>query len=70
MPDNPFARAAVRLARFAEPGAPRTSAIADAWQAHRDAGRIGRPVRTKPEIAANRDATARLFARIRRGEPA
>jgi hypothetical protein len=33
-----------------------------AWAGHVDAGRIGAPVPTPPDIAANRDRTAALFA--------
>jgi hypothetical protein len=35
------------------------------WQAHLDAGRLGRPRRaTPPDVLANREATEELFRRI------
>ena len=33
-----------------------------AWAAHVDAGRIGSPVPTPPDVAANRDRITTLFA--------
>lgn len=64
MPENQLARAAIPLARFATPGPQDAGALPDAWQGHVDAGRIGALTPAAPETIANREATARLFARI------
>lgn len=69
MPDT-LARAAVQLARFAAPALHRASPIADQWQAHLDAGRIGNPAPAAPETIARREENARLFARLRQGAAA